>query len=265
MSPDPVAAVETWVVDLDGVIWLSSDPIPGAADAVRRLRASGRRLVFFTNNSFSLRREMLAKFAAHGIDCAPEELMSSSQVAASLLQPGERALVLGGAGIVEALQAAGVEVVAMADAERGPRPDAVVVGLDLDVQIQRLTVASRTVAAGARFIGTNDDATFPTPDGPLPGGGAILAAVAYASGCKPVIAGKPYEPAAALIRATLGSIAVVVGDRPETDGGLAQRLGARFALVRSGVTPPGVEVHDPHPDFDALDLAALADEVLARP
>jgi len=126
----------------------------------------------------------------------------------------------------------------------------------------RLTAATRAITAGARLIGTNDDATYPTPDGPLPGGGALLAAVTYTTGTKAVVAGKPYQPAADLILAALGPIAVVVGDRPETDGALAQRLGARFALVRSGVTPPGVEVTDPHPDLDAKDLAELADTVL---
>jgi HAD superfamily hydrolase (TIGR01450 family) len=263
MSAPTSDPIETWIVDLDGVVWLASDPIPGSAEAIRLLRASGRRVVFFTNNSFSLRAEMFAKFAAHEIECGPDELMSSSQAAAGLLKAGERALVLGGPGIVEALGAAGVEVVSMEDAATEPTPDAVLVGLDLSLQMARLTAATRAVVAGARLIGTNDDATYPTPDGPLPGGGSLLAAVAYATGATPVVAGKPYAPAAELILSSLGPIAVVVGDRPETDGALAVRLGARYALVRSGVTAPGVEVVDPHPDFDAKDLLSLAQELVA--
>jgi 4-nitrophenyl phosphatase len=132
------------------------------------------------------------------------------------------------------------------------------------LQFARLTAAVRAVVAGARLIGTNDDATYPTPDGPLPGGGSLLAAVAYASGATPAVAGKPYKAAAELVRRRLGEVAVMVGDRPETDGRFAERLGAKYAIVRSGVTPPGVRVDDPVPDLDALNLFALVNEVLAK-
>jgi HAD superfamily hydrolase (TIGR01450 family) len=263
MPSDSQTGQETWVLDLDGVVWLANDPIPGAAEAIRQLRESGRRVAFFTNNSFALRNDMFAKFAAHGIECSSEELMSSSQAAAGLMKAGERAMVLGGPGIVEALQAADVEIVPTEPDAAAPTPDVVVVGLDLTLSITRLTAATRAVAAGARLIATNDDATYPTPQGVLPGGGSILAAVQYATRAKAVVAGKPYAPAADLIKATLGPVAVMVGDRPETDGALAVRLGADFALVRSGVTPAGVEVTDPKPDLDAADLATLVAEVLA--
>ncbi len=253
---------ENWIVDLDGVVWLGNDPISGSAEAIQRLRESGRRIAFFTNNSFARREEMLAKFAAHGIECLPEDLMSSSQAAAGLMSAGERAMVLGGHGIVEALEAAGIEVVPTEADATNAAPDAVVVGLDLTLSMPRLTAATRAIAAGARLIGTNDDATYPTTAGPLPGGGSVLAAVSYATGATPVVAGKPYEPAAQLIRARLGEIAVVVGDRPETDGALAERLGAHFALVRSGVVPPGAPVPSPTPSFDTADLATLATTLL---
>jgi glycerol 3-phosphatase-2 len=264
MSSPSSSVKETWVVDLDGVVWLANDPVPGAADAIGRLRASGRRVAFFTNNSFALRQEMLAKFQRHGIECSSEDLMSSSQAAAGLLKAGERAMVLGGPGIVEALEAAGVEVVPTEPDAAASPPDAVVVGLDLTLNITRLTAVTRAFSAGARLVGTNDDATYPTPQGVLPGGGAMLAAVQYATRAQAVIAGKPYAPAAELIHEHLGPVAVMVGDRPETDGALAVRLGARYAHVRSGVTPAGVTVEDPKPDLDAADLATLVDEVLAQ-
>ncbi len=115
------------------------------------------------------------------------------------------------------------------------------------------------------MIGTNDDPTYPTPDGPIPGGGAILAAVATASGTTPVIAGKPYPPMARLVQVLLGErwdpTAVMVGDRPDTDGRFALALGCRYAQVRSGVTPSGAAV-EPTPDLDAADLAGIA-ELLA--
>lgn len=249
--------------DLDGVVWLANDLIPGSAEAIRRLRASGRHIAFFTNNSFSRRADLLAKFAAHDIECSDEELFSSAEAAAYLIEPGERAYVLGGGGIEESLIARGVEVVPTEAIAGGARVDAVVVGLDPLLQFARLTAACRAVFAGARLIGTNDDATYPTPDGPLPGGGSLLAAVAYASGLTPTVAGKPYEPAAELVRKRLGQVAVMVGDRPETDGRFATRLGARFAMVRSGVTPAGTPVTDPVPDYDASNLLALTNQILA--
>lgn len=264
MTNSSEVAREVWVIDLDGVVWLADDPIPGSAAAIHDLRQSGRRVAFFTNNSFARREEILAKFARHGIECDPDDLMSSSQAAASLLKAGERAMVLGGPGIVEALQHVEVDVVPTELDHLDPPPDAVLVGLDLALSMPRLTAVTRAIAAGARLIATNDDATYPTPTGPLPGGGSMLAAVKYATRANAVVAGKPYQPAADLIHAQLGDVAVVVGDRPETDGALAARLGAKYALVRSGVTPPGATVEGITVDFDAADLASLAASLTGR-
>ena len=256
-------STESWMFDLDGVMWLANDPIPGSAEAIRLLRASGRQISFFTNNSFSRRGDLLSKFAAHGVDCSDEELFSSAEAAAYLLESGERAYVLGGGGIEESLKTRGVECVPTEAIASGAKVDAVLVGLDPQLVFPKLTAAVRAVFEGARLIGTNDDATYPTPDGPLPGGGSLLAAVAYATGVVPVVAGKPYEPAADLVRRRLGQVTVMVGDRPATDGMFAKRLGAKYAIVRSGVTSPGTEVTAPHPDLDAADLLALAHQVLA--
>ena len=254
---------ECWLVDLDGVIWLGDDPIPGAAAAVRALVDSGRRVGFFTNNSFSTRTEMHTKFARHGIEISDEQLLSSSQAAAALVEPGSRAAVLGGAGIVEALELHDVKILDLESLDDGDGNDvdAVFVGLDRQLNFGRLTLACRAIMRGARFIATNDDATYPTPDGVLPGGGALVSAVAYATRVSPTVAGKPYQPAIELAGRVLGEVAVLVGDRPETDGAMARGLGARFAMVRSGVTPAGVTV-TPAPDLDAADLAAVVAGVL---
>jgi 4-nitrophenyl phosphatase len=114
------------------------------------------------------------------------------------------------------------------------------------------------VRAGARLIGTNDDPTFPTPQGLLPGGGALLAAVAVASGATPIVAGKPHAPMADLVRSRLGPEGIVVGDRADTDGALAALLGYRFALVLSGSSGDTGD-HEPAPDLVAPDLAAVVD------
>ena len=141
--------------------------------------------------------------------------------------------------------------------EAGPA-DAVVVGWDRGFDFSRLARAADAVRAGARLVGTNEDATFPTPDGLLPGAGALLAAVAYASGATPEVAGKPHAPMRRLVRERVGSVTTVVGDRPSTDGALARALGARFALVLSGVTGEReLDGLEPAPDAVAPDLEAL--------
>jgi glycerol 3-phosphatase-2 len=245
-----------FALDLDGVIWLDDVAIPGSAAAVARLRAAGEEIVFVTNLSSRPVAEAEAKLARHGIP-ADGAVVTSAMAAATLVAPGERVLLCGGPGVEEELERRGVHVVRDGDA------DAVVVGLHTDFDYDALRRAATAVRRGARLIGTNDDPTFPTPGGPIPGGGAILAAVAVASGVVPVVAGKPNGPMADLVRARLGEVGVVVGDRADTDGGLARRLGYRFALVLSGSTHPGdVEALDPPPDLVASDLASVVERLL---
>lgn len=262
-----------WVLDLDGVLWLSEQPIAGAAGAVARLRAQGLRVLFVTNNSSATVAEYLAKLERIGVPASAPDLVTSAQAAASLIQPGSTALVCAGPGVAEALAERGVRTV-----HQGPA-DAVVVGWHRDFDYDGLTAASSAVRAGARLVGTNDDATYPTPDGPIPGGGAILAAVAAASGAVPEVAGKPYDAMVELVRRRLGSAPrspgpgvnpldgspdlMVVGDRPSTDGALARRLGGRFGLVLTGVTHAGDLPVDPAPDAVAPDLGVLVERELA--
>jgi 4-nitrophenyl phosphatase len=243
-----------WMLDLDGVVWLSDQPIAGSVDAVARLRAGGERVLFLTNNSSATVDSYLAKLGAFGIPTGRDDLVTSAQAAASMLQPGATALVCAGPGVTEALTERGVTTV-----REGPA-DAVVVGWHTDFDYGRLTAAFRAVHAGARLIGTNDDATYPTPDGLLPGGGSIVAAVATASGVVPEFAGKPNAPMVALVHERAGSEltgSVLVGDRLSTDGLLAARLGVPFALVLSGVTTPADAPYTPEPRWVADDLAAL--------
>jgi 4-nitrophenyl phosphatase len=247
----------TWVIDLDGVVWLAQQPIDGSARAVARLRAAGDRVVFATNNALPTVDELVAQLAAIGIPAGPEDLVTSAQAAASLLAPASTAVVCAGGGVLEALAKRGVTVVG-----EGPA-DAVVVGLTRGFDFAMLSAAADAARRGARLVGTNEDATYPTPDGLLPGAGALLAAVATAAQVAPEVAGKPHEALVALLKARAPDVAVVVGDRPSTDGLLARRLGVPFALVRSGVTPPGASATDVEPDIDAPDLGTVADGHLA--
>ena len=248
-----------WVLDLDGVVWRGDQPIDGAAWAVARLRASGQRVLFVTNNALPTRDQVAAKLARQGIE-AGDDLITSPMAAASLIQPGQRALVCAGAGVAEALAARGVETVDASVADPGP-VDAVVVGLHLEFDYRRLDVAARSARAGARLIATNDDTTYPGEHGLSPGAGSLLAAVATASGATPVIAGKPYAPMVSLVQAVAGRDGVAVGDRADTDGRFARALGYQFGLVLTGVTTAADLPVDPAPDHTAADLATLVDQV----
>jgi HAD superfamily hydrolase (TIGR01450 family) len=242
--------MRAWVFDLDGVIWRGDTPIDGGIRGVQQVIAAGRDVLFVTNFSYSLVAEQEAKLARFGID-GRGRVITSAMAAAELVQEGERALVCAGPGVVEALQARRAEIVAAAPA------DVVVVGYHPEFDYARLTAACRAVWAGARLVATNDDATYPSTDGLLPGGGAILAAVTTATGAVATIAGKPYPAMCEAVWRRLGRdrLAVVVGDRPDTDGRFARALGYEFALVLSGVTP--VAGGEPVADYVGDDASAV--------
>ena len=253
-----------WILDLDGVLWLADEPVPGSVEAVERLRASGHRVLFVTNNSSIRVTDYLEKFVRIGLHVVAEDLCTSAQAAALLLSAGSTALVCAGQGVVEALGERGIQ--AIHDVAPGASVDAVVVGFHRNFDYERLCAAHHAIVRGARFIATNDDATYPTPDGPIPGGGSIMAAIAYATGRRAEVAGKPFAPTVALVRERLGmtehqdaSSITMVGDRPSTDGGFARALGARFALVLSGVTRRSDLPVVPIPDVVEADLASLVD------
>jgi len=264
--------VTTVLCDLDGVVWLAHEPIEGSVDAVARLRASGRRVLFVTNNSMSPVADQEAALERIGIPAAGD-VVTSAMAGASLVEAGERVLVAGGRGVVEAVERRGATPV-LNDGSSGLRAEAaagafaaVVVGLHRDFDYWRLAVASTAVMAGARLIGTNGDSTFPTPDGQLPGGGSLVAAVAAVAGVDPVIGGKPNRPMALLIIDIAGDPdrLVMVGDRLDTDGAFAATIGCPFALVRSGVTAPGQPLDLDRfglsePATDVTNLASFADE-----
>jgi HAD superfamily hydrolase (TIGR01450 family) len=266
MNGDPederlVADGATWIVDLDGVVWLAGEPIGAVATAVSTLRDRGVRIVFATNNSAPTIAQLVARLGRIGIPAGPDDLVTSSQAAASLLDPGATAMVLTEGGALEALEERGVSV-----RDTGP-VDAVVVGWTRHFDFDSLARVSGAVRDGARLIGTNEDATYPTPTGPVPGAGALLAAVATAGGVEPQIAGKPHPPTVALLRSrfdlsgTSGPV-IMVGDRPTTDGRLAVELGVPFVLVDSGVTKADDTAIEVPVHRRAKDLATLVAQCL---
>jgi ribonucleotide monophosphatase NagD (HAD superfamily) len=213
------------------------------------------RVLFATNNALPTRAELHRQLAHCGITAADTDLLRSADVAAGMLAPGSTAVVLGGDGVLEALATRGVTVV-----PEGPA-DAVVVGLTRTFTYDLLATAVKAVRGGARLVGTNEDATYPTPDGLVPGAGAILAAVQTASGVTPEVAGKPHRPTADAIAARVvpGELRVMVGDRSSTD---AAQLDIPFGLVLSGVTKKGEVPADADPAAVAPDLLRLVQQAL---
>lgn len=248
-----------WLFDLDGVVWLAGQAISGSADAVHRLREDGHRVVFVTNNSTPTVGEYVQRLGRAGIEIDASELVTSSQAAASLLEPGSRVACVGGAGVREALAERAVQLVGV-----GEDPAAVVVGRSLELDFAELAAAATAIRKGARFVATNTDATFPTPHGPEPGAGALVAYLQVGSGRAAEVAGKPEQAMADLVRSRFGQPDLVVGDRAETDGEFAQRMAAPFILVLTGVTQRSDLPVRPVPSVVAEDLAGAVQEVLAR-
>jgi HAD superfamily hydrolase (TIGR01450 family) len=254
----------TWVIDLDGVIWLTGEPIEGVDVAVQELRDAGIRVLFATNNSAPTRAELHARMKNCGITTSDEDLLSSADVAAEMLPAGSTAFVLADGGVEEALHNHGVTIITpgtSAGSATTTKADAVVVGWTRSFTFDSVAEAATRVRDGARLIGTNEDPTHPTPHGLLPGAGALLAAVSTAAETTPEVAGKPHLPTAEAIKARAQDLSIMVGDRPSTDGALAQQLGIPFALVLSGVTDADHIPKNPAPDFVAPDLAALVHSV----
>jgi len=243
--------------DLDGVVWRGDTPIPGSDTAIDGLRAAGWRIAFTTNNSSLRVADYVKRLAECGIGAEPDEVCTSAQAGAVLVgahvPAGGRVLAAAGPGVVEALEERGLAIVSV------PPADAVVVGFHRDFDFDSLTRAADAVRAGSFYVATNLDPTYPVHGGMIPGAGALAAAVSTAGGRTPLVAGKPAQPMADLVRARYGNRGVVVGDRPSTDGAFAATLGWPFALVLSGVagSPGGEPVPDPAPPFVAADLARL--------
>ncbi len=254
--------VDALVCDLDGVMYRGEVPVPGSAAAVARLRAAGVRFLFCTNNSRWTDAQYVDKLERIGVPVTPEEILSSAAVTGDEVRRrglgGSRGFLIGGDGIREHLEAAGVELLPLDDAEGA---ELVVLGADPEFTYEDVRVASNLVRAGAVFLATNSDATYPAPEGLRPGAGAMLAAVEVAAGHKAEVMGKPFPPImAAAARRLEGADRIgVVGDQPATDLAGARARGWLAILVLSGVTSvEEVAAADPQPDLVVAALAALA-------
>lgn len=264
--PDLTTAGEPPVMvafDIDGVILRGGSLLPGASRAIDDVLARGLMLRFVTNNSTRHRSDVAAKLAGLGLPVQADMVLTSAVATAAWLaehlDPGARVLVVGGRGLLRELAEAGLDPVSARDPAADPVqtqgtvpepgasdespsavvPAAVAVGLDVDFDYQTLATAQAALLSGALFVATNTDATFPVEGRLLPGGGAIVAALATASGREPVVVGKPESGLADALVVEAGGRAgaiLLVGDKLNTDIEMASRAGMRSALVMTGVT-----------------------------
>ncbi len=255
-----LGAVRAVILDMDGVLWRGDQVIPHAAAFLDFLRGRGIPFALATNNSGQSPAQYDAKLARMGLGAVPEDRIITSGVVSvhylrAHLPPGSGVYVVGEDGLRALIQEAGF-VLADSDAA------AVVAGIDRNFSYAKAYTATRLIRAGALFVGTNPDVTFPMPDGPSPGAGSILAMLAAASGREPVVMGKP---AAAMYDDAMVALGVsaehtlMIGDRLDTDIAGAVKAGLHTALVLTGIETRASA--DAHLGIDGSlvveDLAAL--------
>lgn len=249
------------LIDLDGVVWIGREPVPGSVEALQTLLAAGKRIVFVTNNPGRLPQAYAERLRELGVEVGPEQIVTAGMVAARLAgeaaaAAGGTAFVIGRSALKEMVAATGARLLEGDEAEAA---DVVVVSGHKGFDYGELKAAKFALDRGARLFATSHDPTMPYPGGELPGTGAVLAAIEVASGKQATIAGKPerhlFEMAIEVAGA--GRLAMV-GDRISSDIDGGRAAGLETVLVLSGTTTrTQAEAADPAPDHLLDDLAAL--------
>jgi HAD superfamily hydrolase (TIGR01450 family) len=257
-----VDAYDLVILDLDGVVYLGEEPIPGAVVAIGRLRQEGPPVLFATNNASRSADEVAVLLTRLGIEATGADVVTSAAVAADALAerlaPGSAVLVVGSEPLAAEVRRAGLVPVADADA----RPAAVVQGYAPHVGWAQLAEACLAIRAGAQWVVTNTDTTLPSPRGDLPGNGALVAALRTALDRDPdVVVGKPRPEFFSAAAARTGSHRpLVVGDRLDTDIEGAIRAGVDSLMVLTGVSSAAqvrATASEWRPTYLGADLAAL--------
>jgi HAD superfamily hydrolase (TIGR01450 family) len=266
MEPAPagqalVDAFDAALFDLDGVVYLGPAAVPDAAAGIAALRERGIRLGFVTNNAARTPAAVAQHLRDLGVPCGDRDVVTSAQAAAHLLVdrfgPGARVLVVGGEGILAALDERDLRPVRSAD----DAPVAVIQGFSFDLTWDQLNEAAIAIQRGAHWMATNTDSTRPTDRGIVPGNGAAVAAVATAVTATPEVAGKPFRPLIDETIARLGATRpIFVGDRIDTDIAGAVVVGLPSLFVLTGAHGPAELLAAPpeaRPDHLGHDLTAL--------
>jgi NagD protein len=248
-----------YAFDLDGTVYLGDAPLPGAVEAIGRIRQAGRSVVFVTNNPLHSADYYAGKLRGLAIDAKPADVVTATDVLVSYLRsahPQARLLVLGETLLLDTLSAAGFVLTVDPAAA-----DVVVVSFDRTFDYAKLVTAYRAIRLhGAKLVATNPDPYWPTPDGGLPDCAAMLAAVQACTGAvAEAVVGKPSAHMAAAVLDRLGmpaARAAMVGDRLSTDMVMARNAGMVGVLVLTGATSPA--------DLAAAEVSALPDYVIQQ-
>lgn len=223
--------------DLDGVVYAGPYAIEGAPEALNRAQEQGVAVAFVTNNASRSVQTVADHLIELGVKTDADHVVSSAQAAAQLLTSqlpvGAKVLVTGSQALADCIVAEGLTPVN----SQADKPVAVAQGFNPKMIWEDLAEASYTLAdPSVLWVASNTDLTIPKERGFAPGNGTLVAAVATATGRKPLVAGKPESPIFHTAAQKLGSCRpVVVGDRLDTDIQGGNRAGMATAVVMTGV------------------------------
>jgi glycerol-1-phosphatase len=248
------------LLDLDGCLWVGDEPIEGAREAVAALREAGKAVAYLTNDVRHSPEEFVRKLWRFGFQAAVSEVITVGATLQFLLsqRSGGAAYVIGSQALIDHVADAGLRIVNRTGF--ATRADVVVVGGHDELVYEELKIATQAVLRGAELVGANRDATFPMPDGPWPGSGAVLAAIEAATGREAdQVAGKPEPAMYEAARDRLGQgRCLAVGDRLDVDVAGARHAGMDSALVLTGATSRAeANAADPRPTYVSESLATL--------
>ncbi len=253
-------AIRGLILDMDGVLYQGNEPLGDLPRLFAGIKEKGLRVIMATNNAIRNIDEHLAKMKSFGVELEPWQIINTIQVVEAILK---RHFPHGGPiyGVVTPSTMAALEKAGYYNDEKNAQ--AVIVGLDRALTYEKLEIATLLVRAGKMYIGTNPDASFPTPRGLIPGAGSVIAAVTTASGVQPLFAGKPEPAMYEISMERLGSTpetTLAIGDRLDTDILGGNRAGCRTGLVMSGVTSAAeLAAWEPKPDLVADTLWHMLD------
>ena len=242
-GPRPRAGIKLVALDLDGVVYRGGMVLPGAREALEDVVRRGLDLRYVSNNSTAHRETVSERLTGMGLPAGADRVLTSGFVAGRWLRarlPEDTpVMVMGEGGLLRELREAGLAAYHVGGAAAPAPAAAVVVGMDRSLSFQMLAQAQAAIRSGALFVATNPDPTFPTPDGLVPGAGALVAAVATAAETEPVFMGKPGLALAEILATVTGVPSretLFVGDRLSTDIAMGEDAGMITALVLTGVT-----------------------------
>ena len=253
-------AYDLAMLDLDGVVYIGGDAVPGAPDHLTAAREAGMRLAFITNNAARPPAVVAEHLRDLGVSAEESDVVTSAQAAARLLLDrfgeGAEVALLGADGLEQALVAEGLKPVSVHDEAR-----AIVSGYGPDVRWRDIMEAAVRIRDGMPWVASNTDRSLPTPYGVAPGHGVLVDTLSSFSGVEPVVAGKPRRPLLdETVRRVGGERPLMVGDRLDTDIAGAQNADLDSLLVMTGVTglPELVAASaEERPTFISPDLAGL--------